>query len=167
MLRYADYDIVFQEVPDEVTLAINLSNCPNRCKGCHSPHLMADVGEPLTEESLSILLNKYGKAITCVCFMGGDVFPDEVQHLAAYLHRQSITPVKVGWYSGKPQLPEGFDINYFHYIKLGPYIEELGGLKSVKTNQRFYRIANGEMQDITYRFTVSPFPNHLSQVDRG
>ena len=50
MLRYVDYDIVFQEIPDEVTLAINLSNCPNRCKGCHSPHLLENVGESLTEE---------------------------------------------------------------------------------------------------------------------
>ena len=54
MLRYADYDIVFQEIPDEVTLAINLSNCPNHCKGCHSAYLMEDVGEPLTEENLTV-----------------------------------------------------------------------------------------------------------------
>ena len=65
MLRYVDYDIVFQEIPDEVTLAINLSNCPNRCKGCHSPHLLENVGESLTEESLGHLLQKYGKAVTC------------------------------------------------------------------------------------------------------
>ena len=71
MLKYTDYDIVFQEIPDEVTLAINLSNCPNRCKGCHSPYLQQNVGEALTEENLSILLQKYGKAVTCVCFMGG------------------------------------------------------------------------------------------------
>lgn len=64
MLRYVDYDIVFQEIPDEVTLAINLSNCPNRCKGCHSPHLLENVGESLTEESLGHLLQKYGKAVT-------------------------------------------------------------------------------------------------------
>lgn len=94
MLRYADYDIVFQEIPDEVTLAINLSNCPNHCKGCHSAYLMEDVGEPLTEESLSTLLGKYGKAITCVCFMGGDASPAEVEQLAAFLHKQTINPVK-------------------------------------------------------------------------
>ena len=39
MLKYAGYDIVFQEIPDEVTLALNLSGCPNGCPGCHSPHL--------------------------------------------------------------------------------------------------------------------------------
>ena len=70
MLRYADYDIVFQEIPDEVTLAINLSNCLNHCRGCHSAYLMEDVGEPLTEESLSTLLGKYGKELKSDCFMG-------------------------------------------------------------------------------------------------
>ena len=45
MLKYAGYDIVFQEIPDEVTLALNLSGCPNGCPGCHSPHLQRDEGE--------------------------------------------------------------------------------------------------------------------------
>ncbi len=35
MLKYVNYDIVFQEFPDEVTLAINLSSCPNGSPGCH------------------------------------------------------------------------------------------------------------------------------------
>ena len=152
MLRYADYDIVFQEIPDEVTLAINLSNCPNHCKGCHSPYLMENVGEPLNENSLSVLLDKYGKAVTCVCFMGGDASPAEVERLAEYLSRQTIAPVKVGWYSGKSKLPDHFNVSYFQYIKLGPYIETLGGLKSETTNQRLYHIVNGTMEDITYRF---------------
>ena len=154
MLKYTDYDIVFQEIPDEVTLAINLSNCPNHCKGCHSAYLMEDIGEPLTEESLSTLLGKYGKAITCVCFMGGDASPAEVEQLAAFLHKQTITPVKVGWYSGKSKLPEHFDVSHFQYIKLGPYIESLGGLKSETTNQRLYHIENGIIEDITYRLSV-------------
>lgn len=156
MLKYADYDIVFQEIPDEVTLAINLSNCPNHCKGCHSSYLMENVGEPLTEESLSMLLNKYGKAITCVCFMGGDASPSEIEQLACFLHRQTMVQVKVGWYSGKSKLPDDFNIDYFQYIKLGPYIESLGGLKSATTNQHLYHIVDGNMQDITYRF----LPNH-------
>lgn len=152
MLRYTDYDIVFQEIPDEVTLAINLSNCPNRCKGCHSPYLQENVGEPLTEESLSVLLQKYGKVVTCVCFMGGDADPHDVEHLAGFLQQQNITSVKVGWYSGKPELPDGLSTQNFQYIKLGPYIESRGGLKSEQTNQRLYKITRGEMDDITYRF---------------
>lgn len=152
MLRYADYDIVFQEIPGEVTLAINLSNCPNRCMGCHSPHLWEDSGEPLTEKSLGDLLLKYGRSVTCVCFMGGDASPEEVRLLAVYLHRQTEAAVKVGWYSGRPALPDGFDPAPFQYIKLGPYIEQAGGLKSATTNQRFYRVEAGKMVDITDRF---------------
>lgn len=153
MLRYTDYDIVFQEIPDEVTLAINISNCPNRCKGCHSAYLMEDVGNLLTEESLSALLKKYGSATTCVCFMGGDAEPMEVERLARFISSgQAFPAVKVGWYSGKEELPEGIDTQYFQYIKLGPYIESLGGLKSEQTNQRLYRIEQGRMEDITYRF---------------
>ena len=49
MLTYVNHDIVFQEFPDEVTLAINLSRCPNRCPGCHSPYLQQEEGEELTK----------------------------------------------------------------------------------------------------------------------
>lgn len=152
MLRYTDYDIVFQEIPDEVTLAVNISNCPNRCKGCHSPYLMEDVGDALTEESLAVLLSKYGKAVTCVCFMGGDAEPMEVERLGRFLCNQPGRTVKAAWYSGRAELPVGFDTRCFSYIKLGPYIESLSGLKSTQTNQRLYRIESGKMNDITYRF---------------
>jgi anaerobic ribonucleoside-triphosphate reductase activating protein len=73
MLRLASFDVVFQEIPGEVTLALNLSGCPNRCAGCHSPHLWEEVGEPLDDNLLNSLLSGYGNAITCVCFMGGDI----------------------------------------------------------------------------------------------
>lgn len=56
-------------------------------------------------------------------FMGGDAEPFEVERLAGFLHRQSIALVKVGWYSGKNELPEGLSVQNFEYIKLGPYIE--------------------------------------------
>lgn len=78
MLKYVDSDIVFQEIPDEVTLAVNISNCPFRCSGCHSMHLWKDIGEPLTVDVIDGFINKYGGAITCVCFMGGDAEPDGV-----------------------------------------------------------------------------------------
>ena len=153
MLKYVNYDIVFQEIPDEVTLAINISNCPNGCPGCHSPFLQKDTGEPLAEEILTYLLGKYGKSVTCFCFMGGDSDSGEIVRLAQFLHTQSLAKVKVGWYSGKQKLPTAFNTEYFQYIKLGPYIENLGSLKSPKTNQRLYKIGeNGQMTDITFRF---------------
>ena len=152
MLKYVNTGIVFQEIPDEVTLAVNLSNCPCRCPGCHSTFLWQNVGNDLTEQVLDSLIKQAGADITYVCFMGGDAEPFEVERLAGFLHRQSIALVKVGWYSGKNELPEGLSVQNFEYIKLGPYIEKLGGLKSPDTNQHFYRIYGDEMKDITYRF---------------
>jgi len=152
MLKFHNYDIVFQEIPDEVTLAINISNCPNHCKSCHSPWLWEDKGNNLSEDVLRSLLEKYGKDITCVCFMGGDNNPAELQQLADYLHRQHVSQVKVGWYSGKSNIPEDINEESFQYIKTGPYVEELGGLKSKETNQRLYKIEGTQIYDITYRF---------------
>ncbi|MCL2329405.1 MAG: 4Fe-4S cluster-binding domain-containing protein [Bacteroidetes bacterium] len=86
-LFFASYDIVFQEIPNEITLALNISGCPNRCKGCHSPHLQTDCGEELTEEVIENLLHNYGNAITCVCFMGGDQAPETVLHFAQFVRR--------------------------------------------------------------------------------
>ena len=87
MLKYVNSGIVFQEIPDEVTLSINISNCPCRCPGCHSKYLWADTGEPLTTEVLDQFIRDYGTDITCVCFMGGDAEPEYVNQLALYMHR--------------------------------------------------------------------------------
>lgn len=152
MLRFINYDIVFQEIPNEVTLAINISNCPNRCRGCHSPYLMEDKGELLNENTLVRLLHKYGNTITCVCFMGGDASPLEVESLARFLKQEYNPNIKTGWYSGKQGLPANLSLSNFDYIKLGPYMEELGGLNSPNTNQRFYRIENEKMIDVTDLF---------------
>ena len=144
-MKFVGYDIVFQEIPNEVTLAVNISNCPNRCIGCHSPHLQEDTGEELTESVLSVLLEKYGNAVTCVCFMGGDGSPDEVLRLAKFAKQFHK---KTAWYSGKSELYDNA-LPCFDYIKLGEYIEALGGLNTPTTNQKFYKIENETIIDIT------------------
>lgn len=148
MLKYADYDIVFQEVPDETTLALNLSNCPHRCEGCHSPQLREDIGNPLTHKALDLLLVRY-PYITCVALMGGDADHNAVIEMAQYIH---TIGKKAAWYTGSSTLPDDFPLVHFDYIKIGPYVAALGGLKSPTTNQRFYRIENGQLIDETYRF---------------
>ena len=149
MLRLASYDIVFQEVPGEVSLALTLSGCPNRCKGCHSPELWQSVGKDLSETLLDRLIQQYGSAITCICFMGGDAFPQQVERLAAFVRTKQL---KTCWYSGKPVLPSPCFLDTFDFVKLGPYVEQLGGLNKASTNQRFYRIENKQMLDITQQF---------------
>ncbi|MBQ6879472.1 MAG: anaerobic ribonucleoside-triphosphate reductase activating protein [Bacteroidales bacterium] len=139
MLKCYSYDIVCQEIPDEISLAVNISCCPNRCPGCHSQWLWEDKGEPMTEEMLSALIGSYSSAVTCFCFMGGDADPAEIQKMAIFI-RQKFPGLKTAWYSGREELPEGFDPKVMDYIKLGPYKEALGGLKFPTTNQALYRI---------------------------
>ncbi|MBB4035596.1 anaerobic ribonucleoside-triphosphate reductase activating protein [Dysgonomonas hofstadii] len=152
MLKYSNYNIVFQEIPGEVTLAVNLSNCPNRCKGCHSLYLQQDIGEVFDEYVLEHLLDKYGNSVTCICFMGGDIDPEEVERLSVFVREKSTGNIKTGWYSGRIKLPESVFIENFDYIKLGAYIERYGGLDNATTNQRFYKVESGKMIDQTFLF---------------
>lgn len=138
-MKYVDTLVSFSEIPDEITLCINISQCPNNCKGCHSPWLREDVGEDLNIESLYNLINK-NKGVTCVCFMGGDQDPAEVENLAFAVKLRSDYPYKTAWYSGKQHIPDELDVSNFDYIKVGPYIEEFGGLDNPNTNQRMYEV---------------------------
>lgn len=155
MLKYHSSYIGFREIPDEISLCINISNCPNNCKGCHSPWLKEDVGKDLNIESLNTLINK-NKGVSCICFMGGDQEPAEISNLAVAVRLRSDYPYKTAWYSGRQHIPNELNINAFDYIKVGPYIEELGGLDNINTNQKLYMIYPnyfGNIQiDITNKF---------------
>ncbi len=153
MLRYYNTDVVFQEIPDEVTLAVNISGCPCRCPGCHSKFLWSDTGTVLSEEEIDSLMDEFGNDVSCVCFMGGDAEPGRVDSLAAYL-RRAYPGKKTGWYTGRTIISGKIDRRNFDYIKVGPYIAHLGALNRETTNQRLYRLdaATGEMTDITFRF---------------
>ncbi|MFI3314253.1 MAG: anaerobic ribonucleoside-triphosphate reductase activating protein [Rikenellaceae bacterium] len=148
MLKFASFDIVFQEVPNEITLAINITGCPNRCPGCHSWHLTEDNGSDLNIESLDMLIEPYKGSVSCVCFMGGDSDKATVEELARHVH--NFWGLKTAWYSGCESYPT--DKNAFDFVKLGGYKSELGGLKSKSTNQRFYRCNEGLYEDLTYLF---------------
>lgn len=150
MLKYVDAKVVFQEVPDEITLAINISNCPCHCINCHSSYLAEDIGEPLDLQHLTNLIDS-NKGITCVCIMGGDANPSEVDDIAQDI-KEYYHNLKVGWYSGRQELSKDIELSNFDFIKLGPYKEEFGPLNSRTTNQRFYKVNDGELVDITSRF---------------
>ena len=86
------------------------------------------------------IIDKYASSVTCICFMGGDQEPEKIEQLAKFVH-STWPSLKTAWYSGRSKLPEGFGYTQFNFIKLGPYIESLGGLRSANTNQQLYRIS--------------------------
>ena len=154
MLKYVDTMVTFSEVPDEISLCIEISNCPCHCMNCHSSYLAEDIGEELTLDKIYKLIDS-NEGITCICFMGGDSSPKEIDMFARCI--KDLYNIKVAWYSGKDTLYDKLDLCDFDYIKLGPYKEEYGPLDKRTTNQRFYKVVHtstgkSKLCDITYKF---------------
>ena len=136
MLKYTGTQIVFQEVPSEVSLAINLSLCPHHCKGCHSPELQGNNGEDFTLKTLDKLIEQ-NNGITCVAFMGGDNDVWATYNAAQFVRKKY--KLKTCWYSGRDELADRIPWHHaWDYIKLGHYDESLGGLDKKTTNQRLW-----------------------------
>ena len=97
-LKFDGYDIVMQEVPGEISLALNITGCPHHCPGCHSPYMWEDRGE-FVADKLPELLERYKGMITCVCFMGGDQDDQYLAHLCDYI-KTTDPMIKLAIYSG-------------------------------------------------------------------
>lgn len=159
MLKFLNTQVTFSEVPDEISLCIEISGCKLRCPGCHSPYLQEDVGSELTFDTLNELI-KANKGITCVCFMGDAGSPMSIAVFAA--HIKSMFGLKTALYTGLDyHLNSMAEVvihphtEWFDYIKTGPYIESLGPLNKKTTNQRMYKKVSDKpvkFEDITYKF---------------
>lgn len=149
-LKYLGYSIVFQEVPNEVSLAINISGCPHKCEGCHSKYLWEYKGSYISDD-FEQLLNKYKGLITCICFMGGDQNQEELLELLILSHQNKL---KTALYSGCDSFQDMSlrVLCNLDYIKLGHYDEKFGGLDKNTTNQRIYHWENSKWENITYKF---------------
>lgn len=155
MLKYVDTKVVFAEIPDEITLAISISGCPYRCPNCHSSYLAEDTGQPLTAKAIDTLIRN-NQGISCLCFMGGDSDPSYLNLLAEYIKENYIN-IKVAWYSGNEKIHDNINLWNFDFIKIGPYIDNLGPLTSETTNQIMYRVIHlsggkSKLYDITYKY---------------
>lgn len=162
MIKYKPdtVQVVFEEIPDEVTLAIEITNCPGHCEGCHSPWLREDIGEELTPDVLRKLIDD-NRGITCVCFMGEGKDPEALKYLALSIRLRSDYPYKVALYSGRDEVEKEYD-TYFDFLKIGAFRKEFGPLNKETTNQRLYEIESKFgtdfacietiRHDITYKF---------------
>ena len=154
MIKYVPQmtSVVIEEIPDCVTLAVEISNCQGNCIGCHSPFLKTDIGEELTESVIdSLLADNFG--VDCFLFLGEGKDPARLLALAEYVRSRGVASAL---YSGRTRGEDEF-YRVFDYVKVGPYIEEFGPLNSRTTNQRLYRVQMDEsgapqIKDITSKF---------------
>lgn len=138
-MKYYQYTVVFQEVPDEITLAFEITNCPHKCDGCHSPHLIEDIGTELTMTLFKDVLAKYFGLITNVAFFGGEQY-SEMTEMLAYAKQLGL---KTTLWSGSCEVSPLLKSN-LNYLKVGSYVKELGGLNEATTNQKYYNLDTGE-----------------------
>lgn len=139
-MKYLTEQIVFQEVPNEISLAFEITNCPRKCLGCHTPELQQDIGYLLNESVFDQLIQKYaahdGKLLfTCVLFLGGEQH-SELKNMLIYCKKHGL---KTALYTGSSNIDANI-MALLNYVKLGEYIQELGGLGSPTTNQLFFEI---------------------------
>jgi anaerobic ribonucleoside-triphosphate reductase activating protein len=155
MLKYTDSSICLIEIPDEISLGISITGCPNHCKGCHSPHLW-DISteryDDLTIERLDKLIND-NKGISCVLFLGGDWDEDSLVPILGFI-RSNYANLKTALYSGKDSLKSVSEsiLERLNYIKIGRFIEDKGGLENPNTNQKLYVLIDNNPIDVTYKF---------------
>lgn len=145
-LYFFNKDVVFQEVPNEVSLSFAIAGCSNNCKNCSWQNVKMQ-RKPLSANVFENYLKKYKGLASCVVFLGGDWKP---RTLLNRLKKAKEYGFKTCLYTGKndvsAEIKEQLD-----YLKVGPYIEELGGLASEKTNQKFIEVKTGKILNNYFR----------------
>lgn len=152
-LKYLGYAVVCEEVPDEISLAFNISGCEHRCKGCHSTYLWNYDGNYLKNDLIKVI-SKYDGLISCVCFLGGDQNIEELTELCKIVKQMKLKTCIYSGEDSKELFADMINNALIDYLKIGKYDETRGPLNDVNTNQRMYEIihdGNG-LKDITYKF---------------
>jgi anaerobic ribonucleoside-triphosphate reductase activating protein len=146
-MYYYDFQVVFQEVPGEISLCFSISGCNIQCDGCHSPFLWKEAnGTLLSKEMYLDKLNQYKNLATCVLFMGGEWYEEE---LIVMLQNAKDLGYKTCLYTGEDSITKKIKTQ-LTYLKTGKWEHALGGLENKKTNQKFIEIRTN--QNLNYLF---------------
>ena len=145
MIKFTDFDVVFEEIPDRVTLALSISNCQNNCKGCHSAYLRKNVGTVLTRSLIKEMFDTQLKYCNCFLLLGEGDDRETLINLSDYVKKEY--GIETAIYSGRDEVEDDY-FDHFDFVKVGSWQSEKGPLNKETTNQRLYY--HGE--DITYKF---------------
>jgi len=147
-MYYYDFQVVLQEVPGEISLCFSISGCNMHCDGCHSPFLWKEGnGSLLTKDVFTSLSNKYSNLATCVLFMGGEWHKKELIEMLQLAKKKKY---KTCLYTGEKEVSEELS-NQLTWIKTGKWKQNLGGLESKITNQKFIEVKTNK--NLNYLFS--------------
>lgn len=144
-LPVVDKGITLTEIPDHLTVFFEIGGCKCKCKGCHSPHLNTPICKDLYTSIVDMRTyaeSQKAKGATAIVLMGGtNNYGVTIEKLIGAIKELSKV-LPVGVYSGLPcGASASFvlkDIEELQWLKIGDYKEDLGGLDSPTTNQKFF-----------------------------
>lgn len=146
MLKFYSKQVVFQEVPNEISISFSIAGCPLKCPGCSWKTAVSSMLEKqLTDEYYYKALEEYKNLASCVLFYGGEW---DKQDLIHKLQIAKSMNYKTCLYTGLTfEKVDKEIIDNLDYIKVGPYIAALGGLDSPKTNQKLINLKTNEIMN--------------------
>lgn len=138
--------ITFNEVPDKMAVYLELGDCFQGCKGCHSPELskcmkLSDYTD--SDDIRRWVVDQIDSGANAIVVLGGTTASLLNTEDLIYFLRDLAQIAPVCLYSGSDfeatdkMIADQGDCTW---LKTGSYKEELGGLDNPKTNQRFYKI---------------------------
>lgn len=143
-MRILNYFTSFQEVPDKLSLCFSVYGCPHNCKNCSWKDEKNFLN--LTVTDILEIVDKNKEFIDCVCFLGGEWEPEFKTILSSCREMGLLTCL----YTGLEDITDNDILSNLNYVKVGPYIENLGGLQSKTTNQKFIDLKTYEC--LNYKF---------------
>ena len=164
-LRSSAPHVVFQECPGEVALCYSFYGCRLRCDGCHSEELWNEKGgAELALPAFTQQLKQYSGLITAVVFFGGEWAPLALQELLIESQKQGL---KTCLYTGLNHISRHLR-PHLDFAKVGPWRERQGGLNQTGTNQRFYRLEQGQFSEpLNHLFQTDHNQNELTQNNKN
>ena len=127
--------ITLSDVPNEIALSFCVAGCPLFCKGCSwnatpdKNEYDFDIKQEIDKEPL----------VTCINFFGGEWLEDElVDYLKYAKEKKKATCLYTGLTLDEMKAQHPLIIPLLDYLKVGRWVEQLGGLDNPNTNQIFY-----------------------------
>lgn len=154
--------VVFQEVPNEISLCFSITGCKVGCKGCHSTELWhEDNGIRLSNTSFTQWLKKYQGLISCVVFFGGEWQPNALIEKLLIAKNHGL---KTCLYSGEKHIDISIS-QHLNFLKTGAWNQSLGGLDSPTTNQVFRDVISGKKLNHLFNKAIDVNTVNTNTVD--